>query len=389
MPASEASAAAVPPAFERPVYLTRPLLPPLETYTDVLRGIWERHWLTNGGPLHDALEHALCDRLRVAHLSLVSNWTTALILACRALGLAGEVVTTPFTSPATVHALAWCGLTPVFADIDPIALTLDPAAVERAITARTSAIVGVHIYGMPCDVAAMQHIADRHGLRVIYDGAHTFGTEIANEPVLRFGDATIMSFHATKLFNTAEGGAVVVHDRQFKQRVDTLRNLGIQDEVTVAASGINAKMSEFAAALGLTNLELVEAECVARADLAEIYGARLSGMTGLSCFAIPSHIRDSRNYFVLRIDGERSPISRDDLYEGLKRFNVFGRRYFYPLCSEFPPYRDLPSADPRALRIAHRAAREVLCVPFYGDLGGVAAHRICDMIAYLWSSALR
>jgi dTDP-4-amino-4,6-dideoxygalactose transaminase len=339
--------------------------------------------LTNQGPLHHALEQALCTHLRFPHLSLVRSGTTALILACRALGISGEVVTTPFTFAATVNALTWCGLTPVFADIDPLRLTLDPVTAERAITARTSAIVGVHIYGMPCPVDAFQTIANRHGLLIIYDGAHAFGTEINGEPVLKFGDATILSFHATKLFNTAEGGAIAVNDPQLKPRIDLLKNLGIQDEVTVALPGINARMNELEAALGLANLDVVEAERLARSSIAEVYTSRLSGIEGLSCFSIPSHIRNSHHYFVVRIDNRHSRISRDDLYERLKTFNVFGRRYFYPLCSEFPFYRDFPSSEPRNLSVAHRVSREVLCLPFYGELGVAGAHRICDILEHV------
>jgi dTDP-4-amino-4,6-dideoxygalactose transaminase len=373
--------------FEDPIYVTRPLLPALDTYVATLEGIWERRWLTNGGSVHDALERALCAHLRVTHLSLVNNGTVALMLAARALDLAGEVITTPLTSPATASALTWCGLTPVFADVDPVTLTLDPAAVERAITGRTAAIVGVHIYGMPCDVHALARIAGRHGLRLIYDGAHAFGTQIDGEPVLRFGDATALSFHATKLFNTAEGGAVVVQDPRLERRIECLRNLGSADEVTVTWPGINGMMNELAAALGLANLELVEAEDRRRAEVAEVYLARLRDIAGLSCLEFPPHVRNSRHYFVVRIDHERSRISRDDLCERLTAFNVFARRYFHPLCSEIPFYRQLRSSAPGNLPVAHRASREVLCLPFYGDLGPAAAERICDIITYLatWS----
>jgi dTDP-4-amino-4,6-dideoxygalactose transaminase len=377
-----------PLSFKHPVYVTRPLLPPLKAYTALLKGIWNRRWLSNKGQLHDALEKALCNYLRVENLSLVSSGTIALSLACHAFDVSGEVITTPFTSPATVNALTWCNLTPVFADIDPVTLTLDPDAVESAITPRTTAIVGVHIYGMPCKVDLLQIIANRHDLRVIYDGAHTFGTEIDSKSILTFGDATTLSFHATKLFTTAEGGAIVVHDRKFKQRIDLLKNLGIRDEVTVSLPGINAKMNEFEAALGIANLEVVEAERLARAEISEIYRMRLSTIDGLSCFEIPPHIRKSHLYFVVRIEDGVSRISRDDLYESLKAFNVFARRYFYPLCSEFPFYRSFPSSEPRNLKVANRIAKEVLCLPLYGELGTTAAHRICDIIEYILSQHL-
>jgi dTDP-4-amino-4,6-dideoxygalactose transaminase len=373
----------VPRPFEEPVYVTRPLLPDLDAYAALLAGVWQRRWLTNGGVLQDTLERALCARLGVEHLSLVNSGTTALLLAARALDLTGDVVTTPLTSPATVAALTWCGLTPVFADVDPVTLTLAADAVERAITARTTAIVGVHLYGMPCDVDALGAVGRRHGLRILYDGAHAFGTEIDGVPVARFGDATALSFHATKLFNTAEGGAVIVQDAAVKRRLDLLRNIGITDEVTVGAPGINGRMNELAAALGLANLDLVDAERRRRSEIARVYASRLAGLPGLRPFELPPHVRDSRQYFVVRIDDARSPISRDDLYEGLKTFNVFARRYFYPLCSEIPTYRPLPSSAPGNLPVAHRASREVLCLPFYGTLGVAGAERICDMIDHL------
>jgi dTDP-4-amino-4,6-dideoxygalactose transaminase len=373
----------VPRSFEHPVYVTRPLFPDLQSYVAALSGIWERKWLTNKGCLHDALEEALCGHLRVSHLSLVSSGTSALMLTYRALEISGEVVTTPLTSPATVNSLTWCGLSPVFADIDPDDMTLDPDAVERAITPRTSAIVGVHIYGMPCQIDRLQAIAERHKLRVIYDGAHAFGTEIDGEPVANFGDATVLSFHATKVFNTAEGGAVVVADPELKRRIDLLKTLGIQDEVTVALPGINARMNELEAAFGLANLAVVEEERLARAAIAQVYTTRLAGIAGLTCLKFPARVRNSHNSFVIRVDAARSRLARDELYERLKTFNVFARRYFYPLCSTFSFYRDLPSSAPHKLPIATQSANEVLCLPLYGGLGQEAAHRICDMIEHI------
>jgi dTDP-4-amino-4,6-dideoxygalactose transaminase len=377
----------VPLAFEHPVYVTRPLLPNFDVYADILTGVWRRRWLTNGGALHLALEQALCACLRVDHLALVNSGTTALLLAARALDLTGEVVTTPLTSPATVGAMTWCGLTPVFADVDPETLTLAPEAVERAITPRTTAIVGTHLYGMPCDVEALGDIGRRHGLRILYDGAHAFGTTIDDVPVTRFGDATALSFHATKLFNTAEGGAVVAQEASVTRRVEQLRNLGMRDEVTVAAPGINGRMSELAAALGLANLDGVEAERRRRAEIARVYASRLAHVPGMRCFELPRRVGDSCQYFIVRVDHRRSPISRDDLYERLKTFNVFARRYFYPLCSEIPAYRDLASSTAANLPIAHRASREVLALPFYGDLGVAGAERICDMVECLATTA--
>jgi dTDP-4-amino-4,6-dideoxygalactose transaminase len=305
------------------------------------------------------------------------------MLAFRALELSGEAITTPLTSPATVNALHWCGLKPVFADIDPVTLTLDPAAVEKAIGPATSAIVGVHLYGGPCDVEALQAIVKRHNLRVIYDCAHAFGTEMSGRPIAEFGDASVFSFHATKLFNTAEGGAVAARDPDIKRKIDLLRTLGIQDEITVALPGINARMNELEAAFGLANLKIVEAERNARAEIAKVYRERLAGIAGLHCLEMPANVRDSHHYFVVRIDNARCKVSRDELYEQLKTFNVFSRRYFYPLCSEFPFHRALPSSRPENLPHATRAADEVLCLPFYGALGLDAAWRICDTIIYL------
>ena len=372
----------VPAPFEQPIYVVRPLLPSLALYTEALKGIWERQWLTNKGPLHDELERALCAHLRVPHLSLTANGTTALSLTFRALELSGEIVTTPFTSPATPNAASWCGLEPVFADIDPITWTLDPNAVERAITPRTSAILGVHIYGMPCDLNALHTIAKQHNLKLIYDGAHAFGSEFNGEPISNFGDAMTLSFHATKFYNTAEGGGVATLDPELKKRIDLLRTLGIQDETTVVLPGINGRMNELQAALGLANLELVEEEYRSRSCIAEIYRSQLVGIDGLSLFELPSHVRNSHNYFVVRID-KSSRVSRDQLNDRLKGFNLFTRRYFYPLCSEFSFYRHMYSSRPENLRVAHGASRQVLCLPFYGKLGITNAQRICDIIKYV------
>lgn len=369
--------------FAEPVFVTRPLFPELSDFQSTLTGIWERRWLTNKGKLHDELEREIAARLRISHLSLVSNGTAGLMLTSRAFELQGEVITTPLTSPATVNALTWCGLKPVFADVDPDTLTLNPDTVENAISPDTSAIVGVHLYGSPCDVEALQAIGRNNNVRVIYDCAHAFGTEISGRPIADFGDASVFSFHATKLFNTAEGGAVATTIPEIKRKMDLLRTLGIQDEVTVALPGINARMNELEAAFGLANLKKLDAEWKARAELADIYRKRLVGIHGLRYLELPTNVRPSHHYFVIRIDNEQCDITRDDLYERLKTFNIFTRRYFYPLCSEFPFYRSLPSSNPKNLPNATRAANEVLCLPFYGSLGNDAAHRIGDALIYL------
>lgn len=374
-----------PQSFLEPVFVTRPLFPELSDFQFYLSGIWERRWLTNKGKLHDELEIELARRLRISHLSLVSNGTSGIMLASRALDLRGEVITTPLTSPATVNALTWCGLKPVFADVDPNTLTLDPTSVEKAMSSETSAIVGVHLYGSPCNTEALQTIAQRNNARVIYDCAHAFGTEISERPIAAFGDASVFSFHATKLFNTAEGGAIATPDPEIKRKVDLLRTLGIQDEITVVLPGINARMNELEAGFGLANLKKLDGEWKARSDLAKLYREQLAGIQGLRCLELPANVRHSHHYFVVRIDNEHCRITRDEVYEQLKTFNIFTRRYFYPLCSEFPFYRSLPSSDPKNLPNATKAADEVLCLPFYGTLGNDAAHKISEALSYLTS----
>lgn len=368
-----------PLGFEQPIYVTRPLLPSLDSYCKLLQGIWERRWLTNKGQLHDDLEAALCQYLRVKHVSLTANGTLALALTFKAFNLGGEVVTTPLTSPATVNALIWAGLTPIFADVDAYSLTLNPCAAETAITPRTSAILGVHLYGIPCDVEAFQKIGIQHKLSILYDGAHAFGIEIAGRSLVDSGDATALSFHATKLFNTAEGGAVVTRDLEIKRRIDLLRTLGIADESNVLLPGINARMNEFEAALGLANLEVIDAERRARSTIADIYRAGLSDIEGISVLETP---RSSQHYFVVRV-GTNCALSRDELRERLKSFNIFARAYFFPLCSTFPFLGEHPSSRPENLPVAYKASAEVLCLPFYGELGAEVTERICDIIRYL------
>lgn len=370
----------LPPAFEAPIFVTQPLLPGLGDYHQLLQRIWGQRWLTNMGEMHTSLEGKLCKFLRARHLSLVSSATMGLLLACKALELRGEVITTPFTFPATPNILTWNGIVPVFADVDPVTMTLSPQAVERAITPKTTGILAVHVYGIPCDVAGLQDVADRHGLHVLYDAAHAFGTEIDGVPIGEFGQATVLSFHATKLFHTAEGGAVVTRLPELKSKIDLLRNFGIRDEVTTVAPGINGKMTELHAALGLTNLLLVEQERQARAILAEVYRSRLSQIDGVSCAATPANVRASHQYFVVRIRNQTGEQSRDRVYEAMKGYNVFTRRYFNPLCSQFDFYKELRSSDPNNLRNAATIAEEVLCLPYYGSLGIETVHRICDMI---------
>jgi dTDP-4-amino-4,6-dideoxygalactose transaminase len=371
-----------PAAFTQPIYVTRPNLPPLESYVESLKEIWTSGILTNGGSMHDALERQLRTYLDVPHLSLVSSGTMALLLALRALNLTGEVITTPFTFAATVNALLWCGLKPVFADIDPETMTLSPAAVERAITPRTTAILGVHVFGISCDVAALQSIAARHDLRIVYDAAHAFGTRVGSRSVASFGDASALSFHATKVFHTAEGGAVVTNDPVLRDRVVRLRNFGIENDASVTLPGLNGKMSELHAALGLGTLALAQGRRRRHTQIGAVYRRRLADLPGVRCVTSQNDDGDT-SFFVLRVDPGRGPLSRDGLQQGLERFNVFARRYFSLLCSDYPYVGSSPPSRGDDLAAARKVAAEVLCLPLYEELGEDGADRISDMIHYL------
>jgi dTDP-4-amino-4,6-dideoxygalactose transaminase len=371
-----------PTAFAQPLYVARPMLPSLDEYTALLQEVWASGWLANGGAQHAALEAELSHWLQAPNLSLFNNGTIALIVACQALRLTGEVITTPFTFPATPHVLSWNQITPVFADIDPETLCLDPARVEASVTPHTTGILGVHVYGVPCDVQALHSIASAQGLRVIYDGAHAFGTQVHGQPIASYGDATMFSFHATKLFHTAEGGALAVGDPDLKQRIDLLKNFGIKNENEVLMPGINGKMSELQAALGRVVLRHVGAEREKRATLRALYQARLADAAGIRLVRMPDHATDSLQYLVLRVDATAAGCSRDTLHERLKRFNIFTRKYFHPLCSDYACYRHLPSANPANLPNAYQVASEVLTLPLFGALDPDEAHRVCDAILY-------
>lgn len=365
--------------MEKPIYVTSPLLPPLEEFVPYLEKIWENKYLTNAGPFHQQLEKALADYLGVEHLSLFSNGTLALLTALQALRITGEVITTPYSFVATSHTLLWNDLTPVFVDIDPLTCNLDPEKIEQAITPRTTAILPVHCYGIPCDVDRIQNIADIYGLKVIYDAAHAFGVKQDGQTVLNHGDLSILSFHATKVFNTIEGGAIICRDAKMKKRIDYLKNFGFADETTVVAAGINGKMNEVQAAFGLLQLQHIDKALDKRAVLDEYYREHLSDIAGLTMQPAPADTEWNHAYFPIRI-GTDFPISRDDLYNLLKQNDIMSRRYFYPLISSFPMYRGLSSAANVNLPVANRIADEILCLPIYPDLQQEEQQRIIDII---------
>ena len=362
-----------------PVYVTQPYLPPLEEFMPYLEKIWESKCLTNGGPFHQQLEKALCDYLGVSHLALFTNATIALVTSLQALRITGEVITTPYSFVATAHSLVWNGITPVFVDIDPMTLNLDPDKIEAAITPQTTAIMPVHCYGHPCDVDRIQKIADNYGLKVIYDAAHAFGVQCHCGSVLNHGDLSVLSFHATKVFNTFEGGAIICHDAKTKQRIDQLKNFGFVDEVTVVAPGINGKMSEICAAFGLLQLRHVDHAIARRREIDRTYRTQLENVTGITCLADAGEISANYAYFPVLV-GPEYPISRDDLYAKLKEQGIFARRYFYPLISEFPMYRGMRSSAPSNLPIANMAAQRVICLPIYPALSVNEIDKIVSII---------
>lgn len=352
-----------------PVYVTRPVLPELDEFVPYLRDIWESRVLTNNGKFHQELEHRLCEFLDIEHISLFSNGTLALVVALQALRITGEVITTPFSFVATTHALHWNGIRPVFCDIEPGTYNLDPARIEALITPQTTALLPVHVYGRPCNVVEIQKIADRYGLKVIYDAAHAFGVETGRGSLFRQGDLSVLSFHATKVFNTFEGGAIVCRDATMKQRIDFLKNFGFADEVTVVAPGINAKMNEFQAALGLLQLKRIGDSIEKRQIISTRYDNELKGVEGIRLpEPFEPAMRYNYAYYPVFIQADRYGMSRDEVYERFKSFGIFTRRYFYPLISQFPTYRGLPSAAPQGLPVARRVADEVLCLPIYPDL---------------------
>jgi len=363
------------------VFVTQPSLPPLEEFIPYLKNIWESKILTNNGPFHQQFEKELAEYLGVKYISLFANGTLALVTALQALRITGEVITTPFSFVATTHALWWNNIKPVFVDIEPEYFTLDPEKIEAAITPQTTAILPVHVYGNPCRVDAIQKIADTYGLKVIYDAAHAFGVTVNGQSILNFGDLSILSFHATKIFNTFEGGAIICHDEKTKQRIDFLKNFGFADEVTVVAPGINAKMNEFQAALGIVQLRHVDEYIEKRKAIAEFYRKELNDIKGIRVLHDIEGVRHSYTYFPILINEKEYGKRRDEVYEMLKKHNIYGRRYFYPLISQFPAYKGLASAKIENLFIAERVSKQVLCLPIYPEL---RAQNIENLIALLY-----
>lgn len=349
-------------------YLTQPYLPPLEDFLPYLEKIWKSKWLTNNGDFHKEFEKELADYLGVKYLSLFTNGTLALVSALQTLKITGEVITTPFSFVATTHSLWWNNIKPVFVDIEPETFNLDPDKIEAAITPQTTAILPVHVYGNPCDVKRLQEIADIYGLRVIYDACHAFGVKVNGESILNFGDLSVLSFHATKVFTTFEGGAVISKDEATKKRIDFLKNFGFAGETTVVAPGINAKMNEFQAALGLLQLKHVDGAINKRKAVADAYRKLLQDIDGIKFLDDIKGVRHSYSYFPILIDEQQFGISRDELYNEYKANNILVRRYFYPLISQFPSYKSLESSKPENLPVAEDVTKQVLCLPIYPDL---------------------
>ena len=375
------------------ITVTSPLLPNLDDFTAELKKIWDSKWITNNGSYHKQLEAALAEYLKVPYVSLFTNGTLPLMTALQALRITGEVITTPYSFVATTHSIWWNGCKPVFVDIDPATGDMDPNKIEAAITPRTTAIMPVHVYGKPCDTKAIQDIADKYGLKVIYDAAHAFGVEVPAEEygleaydgkglagILNAGDMSTLSFHATKVYNTIEGGALITHDEKTKKRIDYLKNFGIADEVTVVGPGINSKMDEIRSAYGLLNLKQVDAAIEARHQVAIKYREALRPVEGISFFDDMPGVKHNYSYFPIFVDAEKYGMTRDDLYFKMKAANVLGRRYFYPLISEFTTYRGLDSAAPENLPNAHKMADSVICLPMHHLLSEEDIQRVLDCI---------
>mgnify|MGYP001128271143 FL=1 len=362
------------------ITVTSPLLPDLDEFYELLKDIWKRKWITNNGYYHQELEKALCEYLKVPYISLFTNGTLPLITALQAFRITGEVITTPYSFVATTHSLWWNGIKPVFVDIDPSTGNIDPDKIEVAITPKTTAIMPVHVYGKPCDTRRIQEVADKYGLKVIYDAAHAFGVEVNGEGILNAGDMSTLSFHATKVYNTIEGGGLVMHDAQTKKRVDYLKNFGFAGETEVVAPGINSKMDEMRSAYGLLNLRQVDQAIEARHQVAIKYREALREVEGITFFEDMPGVKHNYSYFPIFVNEKKYGMSRDELYFKLKERGILGRRYFYPLISTFTTYRGLESANPDNLPNAHKMAEEVICLPMYHALSEEDVERIIEQI---------
>ncbi|MCQ2194736.1 MAG: DegT/DnrJ/EryC1/StrS family aminotransferase [Paludibacteraceae bacterium] len=362
------------------VTVTSPLLPNLDEFQVMLKQIWDSKWITNNGSFHKQLEKELAEYLKVPYVSLFTNGTLPLITALQALHVTGEVITTPYSFVATTHALWWNGIKPVFVDIDLATGNIDPDKIEAAITPRTTAIMPVHVYGKPCDTKRIKDIADKYGLKVIYDAAHAFGVEVNGESVLTAGDMSTLSFHATKVYNTIEGGAMVMHDEQTKKRIDYLKNFGFAGETEVIAPGINSKMDEVRAAYGILNLRQVDGAIEARHQVAIQYRNALRNVKGITFFDDMPGVRHNYSYFPIFVNEEEYGMTRDELYFKMKDEKVLGRRYFYPLISEFSTYKGLDSARRDNLPNAHKMADSVICLPMHHALSEEVVNRILDLI---------
>ena len=362
------------------ITVTAPLLPDLEDFNVLLKEIWDSKWITNNGSFHKRLESALCEYLKVPYISLFTNGTLPLLTALQALRVTGEVITTPYSFVATTHSIWWNGCKPVFVDIDPATGNIDPDKIEAAITPRTTAIMPVHVYGKPCDTKRIQKIADKYGLKVIYDAAHAFGVEVDGKSILNEGDMSTLSFHATKVYKTLEGGALVMHDADMKKRIDQLKNFGFTGEITVEAPGINSKVDEVRAAYGLLNLGLVDSAIEARHQAAIRYREGLRNIEGLTYMEDMPGVKHNYSYFPIFIDAEKFGMTRDELYFKMKEQNILGRRYFYPLISEFETYNGLPSAGRDNLPKAHQVADSVICLPMHHELSDDDLNRVISIV---------
>lgn len=366
----------------RRITVTSPLLPDLEEFQQLLKEIWESKWITNNGRFHRQLESELAAYLKVPYISLFTNGTLPLITALQALRVTGEVITTPYSFVATTHSLWWNGIKPVFVDIDPATCNLDPSKIESAITSRTTAIMPVHCYGKPCDVDEIQRIADKYGLKVIYDAAHAFGVEVNGTSILNAGDLSTLSFHATKVYNTIEGGALVMHDEKMKRRIDYLKNFGFKNEVEVVAPGINSKMDEVRSAYGLLALRSVDESIEKRRQVAVRYRRELRDVPGITFFDDMPGVRHNYSYFPIFVNAGEYGMTRDGLYQKMKDNGVLSRRYFYPLISSFDTYSGLESSDPANLPVAHRIADSVLCLPMHHELSEEDVELIIRLIVH-------